>query len=409
MLTAYRRSLYLALIVVAAALVSTGHLSNQFPIADRTLSGWGGGLIALFLAFLLSVELFQAKSNIRKMFTYPRTKPYLWQGFVALFILYQAIALGWSPSPTRGLPGLVITAIFCLVLLLFPASNNFSRSLAISLMWASGAGALLFHLDLLVGLGLFAGRHESMYLVAGLAGVLSADARFEIRAAIALTVLSALFASQSRTAIVTALVLLLLFALWFTSISSIKRFLLLSSGLVIGALYWASSPGFRGRFLDEGDNANYHVENAVPLLAPALEQIGSINTNGRLNVWSALLTELQDWEWVFGRGAGSSAVFVKHKFEWNHPHNEYLRILFDSGALGLGLFMGAIATLLLFAWRRKLEMPPEVSFAILAPIIALGMLSLTDLALSSLGFVLPATLLIANALSYELSSSANVN
>jgi hypothetical protein len=69
-----------------------------------------------------------------------------------------------------------------------------------------------------------------------------------------------------------------------------------------------------------------------------------VNTSGRLTAWPQFFAGIEDiWK---GDGATSSAEFGYATFRgWTHTHNEYLRILFDYGIVGVILL--AIPTLYL--------------------------------------------------------------
>ena len=89
-----------------------------------------------------------------------------------------------------------------------------------------------------------------------------------------------------------------------------------------------------------------------------------INTSGRLLRWEQTL---QSWgasptTRLFGRGAGSVSDTIRRNWPGTglpgqtlvHPHNEYLRLLHDFGAVGLGLWSCAMACLLVPLLRELL-------------------------------------------------------
>lgn len=58
-----------------------------------------------------------------------------------------------------------------------------------------------------------------------------------------------------------------------------------------------------------------------------------VNSSGRLVAWPELINGIEN-RWL-GDGATSSAEFGYATFRgWTHPHNEYIRILFDYGIVG---------------------------------------------------------------------------
>jgi hypothetical protein len=81
----------------------------------------------------------------------------------------------------------------------------------------------------------------------------------------------------------------------------------------------------------------------------------SINAEGRTHVWHVLWSEaLQDP--IIGRGAGSaSARSLEVSSTLDHPHNDYLRVFYDFGLIGIALlaWFAARATRLLLWTRRR--------------------------------------------------------
>lgn len=69
-----------------------------------------------------------------------------------------------------------------------------------------------------------------------------------------------------------------------------------------------------------------------------------IRTSGRLDAWGILIQEIASNPFV-GHGANASEVFLVSTYseEFSHPHNDYLRLLFDYGVFGLVIFLGTLA------------------------------------------------------------------
>jgi hypothetical protein len=62
-----------------------------------------------------------------------------------------------------------------------------------------------------------------------------------------------------------------------------------------------------------------------------------INASGRTKMWEALLEDLRGGAVYFGRGAGAAGRLIDRYFpDLGHPHNDFLRLLYDFGAVGLG-------------------------------------------------------------------------
>lgn len=114
----------------------------------------------------------------------------------------------------------------------------------------------------------------------------------------------------------------------------LKAMLILASIVVSAYLLIVYYAPFRDRFL-VGDNA--------------LKFRGlAISTQGRAQVWEVVLSNSSD-NWLLGHGAGAASRLVDSHFPGlDHPHNEYLRLFFDFGLVGLFLF---VAGYLLLVWR----------------------------------------------------------
>jgi O-antigen ligase len=77
-----------------------------------------------------------------------------------------------------------------------------------------------------------------------------------------------------------------------------------------------------------------------------------LNTSGRLKLWSATWHAVSEHPW-FGHGPGQSQYFIKARFVTiEHPHNEYLRMLYDTGWVGAVLWLVGMLLILRGCWRR---------------------------------------------------------
>lgn len=85
---------------------------------------------------------------------------------------------------------------------------------------------------------------------------------------------------------------------------------------------------------------------------PAIEQAQSVGLTGRGAVWLASTEGYLQHSVLLGQGLGSSDHHLMTLFG-TVAHNEYLRILYDGGAIGLALFV--FANLSVFCWLVKLN------------------------------------------------------
>jgi O-antigen ligase len=111
--------------------------------------------------------------------------------------------------------------------------------------------------------------------------------------------------------------------------------------------------------------------SAVLLIAPLgrrffLDQPGSlpevavaegINTMGRSTMWAITWTGALERP-VFGHGAGAVRQLMQTTLELDHPHNDYLKVLYDSGAVGLAaLVLGCLMAIARYGryWKHADE------------------------------------------------------
>jgi len=77
-----------------------------------------------------------------------------------------------------------------------------------------------------------------------------------------------------------------------------------------------------------------------------------LNTSGRLELWSATWHAIPEHPWI-GHGPGQAQYFIEQRFVTiAHPHNEYLRLLYDTGWIGATLWVLGMLLLLRGCWRR---------------------------------------------------------
>lgn len=69
-------------------------------------------------------------------------------------------------------------------------------------------------------------------------------------------------------------------------------------------------------------------------------QVGQIqiNTMGRIAFWTVIIQSYNESP-LIGKGVGSSQRILVESFGIEHPHNDYLRLLHDTGAIGLSLWI----------------------------------------------------------------------
>ncbi len=111
---------------------------------------------------------------------------------------------------------------------------------------------------------------------------------------------------------------------------------------------------------------------------------GELHTSGRAELWPMLLEEA--WKHPFlGGGGSSSEVYISAygiSGHGGHPHNEYIRVFFDFGIVGLVLLGFPVIYTIIVSWRsiRNSRSEPERDGWIIScgGMISMLIISLTD-------------------------------
>lgn len=258
------------------------------------------------------------------------------------FLLWGFSSFIWFRPNQAGLQNLlVISAFLGFVLLVSYESyrnHNFVGAVKRALVWSFWLAMALYAVGLLIdGLGaslILGARSFALFAMLGVAYYLS-EWRHGYRRGLWRAVLLILLigASVSRTALFVALALFPLSQVYPRSFRSWAKAILVGALIVAiayGAIVYVEP--LRERF-SQGD----------------LYNIGGfeINTSGRAEIWGTILSSYLESPWI-GLGAGSSEQVIAKSFgdQIAHPHNDYLRVLHDYGAIGLSLVLLGIVNLL---------------------------------------------------------------
>jgi O-antigen ligase len=83
--------------------------------------------------------------------------------------------------------------------------------------------------------------------------------------------------------------------------------------------------------------------------------LANIRSSGRAVAWGVLTDKIPD-EWVWGHGSNASEpVLVPISEHFSHPHNDWLRILFEYGAVGMACFMFGVIHSSGSLWRSLMR------------------------------------------------------
>lgn len=130
-------------------------------------------------------------------------------------------------------------------------------------------------------------------------------------------------------------------------------------GIIVSLVFVMHTTAFQERFFFGEQRAVHDVVE------------GNINSSGRYELWPVLWKEAMERP-VFGHGIATAGMYMDDQgFLLGHPHNEYLRVVFELGFVGLACFVVAVAFIGTDAWRRARAASGELSHAFAA--VCMGM------------------------------------
>lgn len=109
-------------------------------------------------------------------------------------------------------------------------------------------------------------------------------------------------------------------------------------------------------------------------------QVGDLNisTQGRARLWEVLLSNSSDG-WLFGNGIGSASALIAERIPGqSHPHNEYLRLFFDFGFIGVSLFALGYLALMWRVFKNARRTDHPVHWAAFIALLGISLIAITD-------------------------------
>ncbi len=320
-----------------------------------------------------------------------------------VFLAYAAIAVLRSPMPLEGAKILVKLAYPLLFLVTIEGLVQSRRQLdRIGDVVLGGAAVITMLVNPLLFLGgghLYdpytgfraegVGVHPAPFSFYLLLMILIALQRFTVRRQARYLVLSGaaafwIFLGMSRNAFLSGVVVFSVVGI----VSMIRRRsyrTLATSALAVLAMILLLLPPF--------------IEKTFPVGVPPLNEVRAIidrpyailyyiSLSGREVIWPLIYQSFQAAP-LFGHGLGSTMVTILSSFPTEAvqtPHNEYLRLLADTGLVGLLLFMAAISVWLIDVVRAAARRVGRESEWVIPALGAILLLAVTSAGDNSLDF-----------------------
>lgn len=298
-----------------------------------------------------------------------------------LFLLVAWIRLFIHPT-SEGIQNVCVYTMFILGigLVAVSAEGGLEDRIVRQIRTAGIFAAAIFLATNAIGIRLYAERSFALAELVTLAAIIPRRPTSLLQRLEPLIIIVAIASSLSRTALVTAVLMLA-----FSVVRGNKRFRTLRGltalSLSVLTLNWliTSYEPISSRFTS-GDNAMVAGIN--------------INTSGRTEIWSAVFESAKASIW-FGHGPGSAAALVNSRWvNVGHPHNDYLRLLHDFGLVGLSLFLFGFLTISVFILVQAHRTGEPIYWSAAMILFAIGATALTDNVIVYPFVMLPAAILI---------------
>lgn len=390
------------MLLLALFFLLTTRLSTAVSIGNFTLNAYLTGIAALSAGTLSLATLWMIVVERKNLRTTGKTYP---QSLVlgslsALPLLtYSSVWLVVDTQP-KGLQNILVWGAFALALFSLPYWLKeadillVERVMRATVIAVPIAKIIMFYGDF----DFYGSASFALVAVALLAyAVAQTPRRWFDYLAPWLLLFSILLANVRTAAVVAALLMLFL-----------VRHLAVSNGLRVGfaAVIGTVSAGFV--WLMIGDRLRPTGDPFLETLFGSENLLTAMGTSGRGEAWSYIINNLPSGINWWGQGAGESSYLADEILGIDHPHNEYLRIFYDFGWVGLGLFLvGSLALFLsIFSrWRRNKS---DRALAALLCVMAVALLSVTDNPVIYTFVMFPLAVVISAALATAPSEKAMV-
>ena len=315
--------------IIALAWAAVASAPTKLVIAGVTLSSVLTLLTAIYLVFR-ALTIRPARNSGNPM---SRSKiamvPWPLSVFIALSVISTLFHL--SQDAIQNLSCYLIFGLGIFVIGRASAPYEADRFLDLSAKWAGYIGVVGLVAQVLQ-VQLYDSRPFGLLALVLMGIVIPSKSKSTVVRIAPYVLAATVVLSLSRTASVIALILVIFVVARSEGRNRFLRvfFLTVLSGSALASLWFFYNP-FSSRFLS-GDNAI--TFNGT-----------TFNTSGRASIWQALIDRIDESP-ILGHGTGSAAETVTQTFVFvTQPHNEYLRIVFDFGFVGLLFFILGMITL----------------------------------------------------------------
>jgi len=368
----------------------------------------GVGALTLVQVVILGMGVAGSRAYPKRLIL--RLVPY------AGFLLWAAASMLWAPPSLEGAQNMVVYALFALALLLAGTlarrnTATMERLIQRSARWIDWVTLSLVAWDVVTkGLpndpeeGWSVGPRPLAVLgVLMLSWHLSCWYHDPRRSRIPIVLwMLAILMSMSRTCIAVALLLLGVVVLCQTRFRTSRAMLSgpalgVAAAVTLGLILYSSA--FNDRFFGGVSTQKFEVGGL------------EINSSGRINMWKATIESALNSP-VVGQGLGSSQTLIQSLFpRLGHPHNDYLRVWHDLGAIGVTLLLCALLSWLWILGRtwylteKAGRKPARIELAGCLLLIALLLVMVPDNALIYAFIMGPAGVLIGAGLGASAGTS----
>jgi O-antigen ligase len=129
-----------------------------------------------------------------------------------------------------------------------------------------------------------------------------------------------------------------------------------------------------------------------------------ISTQGRVSFWNLILNQQEGYTF-FGEGPGSVRELLSGKFSnLKEPHNDFIRIYYESGLIGISLFICGLVSYLRYLTKNIFTLPSQlriqnIFFSASLSLLAFITQALTDNPIVYRYVMAPLGLILGSALS----------